>query len=196
MRSTSLLIGICLVSLAGAALYQGKNGFFRASLSALSYEPPSDPAEIPLIFDDLGNYESLASGVLLINVAEARLTCAQLYSGVKENPDAETAFMRLNLMLLAAGAEVKSKIIDPDIHYLAEIRRDLAQDKYNWREPKLNEEQAAALKAALENLTSATHPVFADLDMSAENYSDFSRLADAMMAGGEALNKCVERGKF
>lgn len=196
MRSTSLLIGICLVSLAGAALYQGKNGFFRASISSLSYEPPSDPAEIPPVFDELGDYESLASGVPLVNVAEARLTCARLYSGVKDNPDAETAFMRLNLMLLAAGAEVKSNIIDPDIHYLAEIRRDLAQDKYLWREPKLNEKQTEALEAALRNLTSAEHPVFADLDMTGENYTDFSRLADAMMAGGEALNKCVERGKF
>ncbi len=64
MRAT-VLIGLALVAVGFAALYQVKNGFLMSSLSLAYYSPPEDPAELQPAFDELGGIEAADGGFYL-----------------------------------------------------------------------------------------------------------------------------------
>ncbi|MEO1612356.1 MAG: hypothetical protein AAFU55_08400 [Pseudomonadota bacterium] len=188
----SILIGLVLVVLGGAALYQIRNGFFMYAAGHLTHWPPSEPSEVASAFDALAAETSETQGFTLGDVADARASCATDLIGGAPNEIVAEAFERLNLVLLGVGVNSYSPMIPPNARRMTELRRDLTRDSRPWREPDLNAAAAKQFDEVVDDLTDAENGIYAGLDLVSNfGHLDFTRYVEAMLDGGEPFHRCV-----
>ncbi|MEL7465726.1 MAG: hypothetical protein AAFN79_16780 [Pseudomonadota bacterium] len=188
----SILIGLVLVVLGGAALYQIRNGFFMYAAGHLTHWPPSEPADIAAEFTKLEAESSETLGISLGQVANARVACASDVMGASPNETVAKAFRRLNLVLLGVGVNSYSPVIPPNARRMTELRRDLTRDSRPWREPDLNSAASKQLDDVIDELTAAENGIYVGLDLISNfGHLDFTRYVEAMMKGGEPFHLCV-----
>ena len=192
-----LLIGIALIAIGLAALYQTKNGFLMSSIGKAYYAPPPEEHEaLKAAFKDLGAKGAAENGYLLRQVARARVICAMRQTNEQPNAVSAEAFRRLNLMMLGAGVGEFSSVIDPSVHYIGEIRGSLLRETTAWRTGALSRGEVSRLDGLFENLTAVKHPAYADLPLGdGFNHFVLKALVEAMRDAGEAVNACVATGK-
>ena len=192
----SVLIGIALVAVGLVALYQVKNGFLLSTIGKFYYAPPTEHEALKLAFEDLGAKDAAESGYLLSQVARARVICTGRHMNEQPTDVAAEAFRRLNLMLLGAGVNQLSSVVDPQVHYIGEIRRSYLRETAAWWTSRLTRGEVSRLDGLFETLTAIKHPIYADLPLG-DGFNHFAlrAMVEAMRASGEAVNKCVAEGK-
>ena len=192
----SVLIGLALVAVGFVALYQVKNGFLMSSLSQAYYAPPEDPADLQPAFEKLGGMEAADGGFYLRQIAQARIICTLRQTTELPEDAAIEAFRRLNLMLLGAGVNSLSPVIDPQIHYIGEIRRSYLRETATWRPWRLNNGEQSRMDDLFEALTAIKHPAYADLPLGdGFNHYALRAMVTAMRDKGEAVHTCVDEAK-
>lgn len=192
----SLLIGLALIAIGMVALYQVKNGFLMSNIAKVYYAPPAEPEALKAAFDDLGDKDAAGSGYLLKQVARARVICTLRQTGEKPGQVSTEAFRRLNLMMLGGGVNEPSPVVDPQVHYIGEIRRSFLRETAAWRTSRLSRGEVARLDELFHNLTAIKHPAYADLPLG-DGFNHFAlrAMVEAMRNAGEAVNACVAEGK-
>lgn len=192
----SLLIGLVLIAIGLVALYQVKNGFLMSTIAQVYYDPPEDPDALKAAFDDLGEKRAAESGYLLKQVARARVICTLRQTSENPGSASTEAFHRLNLMMLGAGVNELSPVIDPEVHYIGEIRRSFLRETVSWRTSRLSRGEVSRLDGLFHKLTAIKHPAYADLPLG-DGFNHFAlrAMVEAMRASGEAVNACVADGK-
>ncbi|MEM7267860.1 MAG: hypothetical protein AAF401_01265 [Pseudomonadota bacterium] len=190
----SILIGLGLVVLGAGALYQVRNGFFMATIGAVTYSPPAGAEALDVAFRDLAASTPIQSDATLGQIADARATCVQSLGGKPAKAKVAEAFRRFNLMLLGAGSKSTSSVVDPQAHYVSEIRRSLVNIAAPWRDTELTEPERRRLSDVITVMTSVDHPVYADLDLAGGFLqSDLRDLANIIQFNGRALYDCEQR---
>ena len=192
----SLLIGLVLIAVGLVALYQVKNGFLMSNIAKAYYAPPAEPEALRAAFDELGNRGAAEKGYLLKQVAEARVICTLRQTSENPSPASTEAFRRLNLMMLGAGVNELSPVVDPQVHYIGEIRRSFLRETAPWRTSRLSRGEVSRLDGLFHELTAVKHPIYADLPLG-DGFNHFAlrALVDALRKSGEAVNDCVAGGK-
>ncbi len=192
----SLLIGLALIVVGLAALYQTKNGFLMSTIGGVYYSPPEEPEALKEAFEDLGAKGAAENGYLLHQVARARVICTLRQTSEQPTTVATEAFRRLNLMMLGAGVNELSPVIDPQVHYIGEIRRSLLRETAAWRTSRLTRGEVSRLDGLFEALTAIKHPIYADMPLG-DGFNHFAlrAMVEAMRTSGEAVNNCVVEGK-
>ena len=188
----SILIGLVLVLLGGATLYQIRNGFFMFAAGHVTHWPPSDPSEVASEFDALASEMSETLGFTLGDVAEARVACAADIIGAAPNETVAEALKRLNLVLLGVGVVSYSPMIPPSARRMTELRSDLTRDSRPWREPDLNAPAAKQFDSVIDGLTEAENRIYTGLDLVSNfGHLDFMKYVEALLKGGEPFHLCV-----
>ena len=192
----SLLFGLLLIGVGLVALYQTKNGFLMSTIGKAYYAPPAEPEALKAAFDDLGGQEAAESGYSLQQVARARVICTLRQTREQPTETAREAFRRLNLMMLGAGVGQLSPVIDPEVHYIGEIRRSFLRETAPWRTSGLTRGEVTRLDGIFHTLTAIKHPAYADLRLG-DGFNHFAlrAMVEAMRSSGEAVNACVAEGK-
>lgn len=192
----SLLIGLALIAVGLVALYQTKNGFLMSTISKAYYAPPEEPEALKAAFEELGGQGAAESGYLLKQVARARVICTLRQTSEMPTLIATEAFHRLNLMMLGAGMNEQSPVIDPQVHYIGEIRRSLLRETVAWRTGFLSRGEVSRLDGLFHDLTAIKHPAYADLPLGdGFNHFGLRAMVETMRTYGEAVNACVATGK-
>lgn len=192
----SLLIGLVLIAVGLVALYQTKNGFLMSTIAKAYYAPPEEPEALKAAFEDLGGQGAAESGYSLNQVARARVICTLRQTNEKPTKTATEAFRRLNLMMLGAGVNQLSSVIDPQVHYIGEIRRSFLRETAAWRTGYLSPGEVSRLDGLFHKLTAIKHPAYADLPLGdGFNHFGFRALVETMRTSGQAVNACVATGK-
>lgn len=192
----SILIGLILVLLGGVTLYQTRNGFFMYVAGHLTHWPPSDTAAFVREFDALAAEESETLGLDLGEITDARIACLKEMAPQPPTQSVETALRRLNLVLLGVGVNSQSSVIEPDARRITELRRDLTRDARDWREPDMNEIEAAKLEEVLEALSDRDNPIYVDIGGDdAFWHLDFKKFTKIMLENGEVFHACVMQRK-
>lgn len=193
----SIFVGLILVALACATLYQTRNGFFMYVMGHATHFPPSEPSEVAAAYDALAAEASETVGVSLGDVAAARLACIERAAGAAPKGVVETALRRLNLILLGAGVNSRSPMIPPDARRVTELRPDLTRDARPWREPDLNQREQRKLDDVMEGLLDPKAAIYRGAGLAASfGHLDLRNQVETMMAGGAAFHGCVEERKF
>ncbi len=192
----SVLFGLALIAVGFVALYQTKNGFLMSAIGQAYYAPPEESEALKAAFEDLGGQDAAESGYSLNQVARARVICTLRQTSEKPSQTATEAFRRLNLMMLGAGVNQLSPVIDPQVHYIGEIRRSLLRETVAWRTSSLSRGEVSRLDRLFHELTAIKHPAYADLPLG-EGFNHFAlrALVEAMRTSGQAVNECVATGK-
>lgn len=192
----SLLIGLALIAVGVVALYQVKNGFLMSNIAKVYYAPPTEPEALKAAFDALGNKGGAEKGYLLKQVAQARVNCTLRQTTESPGPVSTEAFRRLNLMMLGAGVNELSPVVDPRVHYIGEIRRTYLRETAAWRTSRLTRGEVSRLDGLFHQLTAIKHPAYADLPLS-DGFNHFAlrAMVEAMRNAGEAVNACVAERK-
>lgn len=192
----SVLIGIVLVALGGATLYQTQNGFLMYAIGHFTYWPPEDPVAVKAEFTKLASETSETEGITLGQVANARIRCATNVIGAPPKPQVATALRRLNLVLLGVGVRSQSPMIDPKARRLTELRRDLTRDARDWIEPVLNKKATEQFEGVMDSLTDAEHRMYEGVNLTADfGHLDFSKYVEVMLDGGQAFYECVKANR-
>lgn len=192
-----MIIGFVLTVAAVTALYQMRNGVLMAAWQRIVYAPPEEPAALAAAFAELGAFESETPGVALIDVARARLLCAELLAGRRADPVAAQGFVRLNLSLLGAGIRARSPVVAPVSHYIAETAPNLARDMTPASRNSDDAKRRAAMSEHLAVLTDAEHPLMNGLRLTLISSREaLDDLTGALTSGGDALAACVAEAKF
>lgn len=192
----SLLFGLVLIAVGLVALYQTKNGLLMSTIGQAYYAPPEESVALKTAFEDLGGQDAAESGYLLKQVARARVICTLQQTSEQPSQTATEAFRRLNLMMLGAGVNQLSPVIDPQVHYIGEIRPSLLRETVAWRTSRLSRGEVSRLDGLLHDLTAVKHPAYADLPLGEGfNHFAFRAMVEAMRTSGEAVNACVATGK-
>ena len=192
----SLLIGLALIAVGVIALYQVKNGFLMSNIAKVYYAPPADAEDLKTAFDDLGNRGAAENGYFLKQIARARVICTLRQTSEKPGPASTEAFRRLNLMMLAAGVNELSPIVDPQVHYVGEIRRSFLRETTPWRTGSLSRGEVSRLDEIFDGLTAIEHPAYLDLPLGdGFNHYALRAMVEALRTSGEAVNACVAEGK-
>ena len=196
MRMT-ILIGLILVTLGGATLYQIRNGFFMYLVGHTTHWPPTEPEAINAEFDELAKTESESPGITLGDVARARVECAEAFTGAPVKANAGEGFRRLNLIILGVGVNSPSPMIEPNARRLTELRPDLTRDARDWIEPALNERETASLRKVLELLLTDENLIYRGVDLNRDfGHLDFERYANALLNGGAPYYDCVRERRY
>ncbi len=192
----SLLFGLALIAVGLVALYQTKNGFLMSTIGQAYYAPPDEPEALKAAFEDLGGQDAAESGFLLKQVARARVICTLQQTSEQPTQVATKAFRRLNLMMLGAGVNQQSPVIDPQVHYIGEIRRSLLRETVAWRTGNLSRGEVSRLDGLFHELTAIKHPAYTDLALG-DGFNHFAlrAMVEAMRTSGEVVNACVAEGK-
>lgn len=192
----SLLFGLALIAVGLVALYQTKNGFLMSTIGKAYYAPPEGPEALKAAFEDLGGQGAAESGYSLKQVARARVICTLRQTSEQPSQTATEAFRRLNLMMLGAGVGQLSPVIDPQVHFIGEIRRSLLRETTPWRTSRLTQGEISRLDELFHGLTAVKHPAYADLPLG-DGFNHFAlrAMVEAMRTSGEAVNACVATGK-
>ncbi len=88
----SLLIGLALIVVGFAALYQTRNGFLMSTIGGVYYSPPEESEALQAAFEDLGAKDAAENGYLLHQVAWARMICTLRQTGEQLTTVATEAF--------------------------------------------------------------------------------------------------------
>lgn len=189
MKTTMIGIGLILVAL--ITLFQMRNGALHATYQRFYYAPPS-AAELPAAFAKLAGSDTSTSGTTLGEVATARLVCAEEIVGVRPALAAEVAFHRINVMLLGAGNGYRSPVIDPDAHFVGELRGDLVQDTAVYRTTPPSQKKIDSLIERLGKISAIDHPLYDDLRLSFQDHrGGVMALVEALVSGGMPYYDCV-----
>lgn len=188
----SLLIGLALIAVGVIALYQVKNGFLMSTIAKAYYAPPTEAEALQAAFEDLGGKGGAESGYLLKQVARARVVCTLRQTSEKPGSASTEAFRRLNLMMLAAGVNEMSPVVDPQVHYIGEIRRSFLRETAPWGANSLSRGEVSRLDELFHNLTAVKHPAYSDLPLG-DGFNHFAlrAMVEAMRVSGDAVNQCV-----
>lgn len=191
-----LLIGLALVAVGMVALYQTKNGFLMSMIGQAYYAPPEEPEALKAAFENLGEQGAAESGYLLRQVARARVICTLRQTSEQPTQVATEAFRRLNLMMLGAGMNRLSPVVDPQVHYIGEIRRSLLRETVAWRTSRLSRGEVSRLDGLFEDLTAIEHPAYADLPLG-DGFNHFAlrAMVETLRTSGEVVSECVASGK-
>ncbi len=192
----SLLFGLVLIAVGLIALYQTKNGFLMSTIGQAYYAPPEEPEALQAAFEDLGTQGAAENGYSLKQVAQARVICTLQQTSEKPTRTATEAFRRLNLMMLGAGVGQLSPVIDPQVHFIGEIRRSLLRETAPWRSGRLSRGEINRLDELFRNLTAIKHPAYSDLPLG-DGFNHFAlrAMVEALRLSGEAVSTCVATGK-
>jgi len=196
VRAT-ILVGIILVAFGATILYQTRNGFFMYAVGWTMYGPPADEQALAAAFEELSEAESMTAGVTLGAVASARVDCATSLLGYAPNDAARTAFHRLNLMMLGAGMNVQSNVIDPNAYRVTELRRDLTRNAVEWQDEALTTQQRDRLREVFAEMIYAESRSFTDLGLQNNHGAlELSRMAEIAVDGGKTYFDCVNDRRF
>lgn len=185
-------MGVLLVALGALALFQVRNGYFLSMVGRATYAPPEEPAEIEAAFQELAALESRTPGVTLGQVAAARVDCVRTFSGKSFERGTVRAFTRLNLMLLGAGVDAFTPVVEPQAFRITELRPDFTQDTVPWSDVEMTPNERRSFDNILAGLIDPEHPAYDGIDLDAGfTQFDFTAMIEVMMRGGEAFHGCV-----